>query len=59
MFKIAFNLFVSKGFENMFGITKGQWKVVAVAVVVMLGVMYALTNVDALEDVADKVGLDA
>ncbi len=43
----------------MFGITKGQWKVVAVAVVVMLGVMYALTNVDALEDVADKVGLDA
>lgn len=58
MFKVAFNLFVSKGFENMFGITKNQWKVVAVAVVVMLGVLYALSNVDALEDVAQKVGLD-
>jgi hypothetical protein len=58
MFKIAFNLFISKGFENMFGITKGQWKVVAVAVVVMLGVMYALSNIDALEDVGKKVGLD-
>lgn len=58
MFKIAFNVFVSKGFENMFGISKTQWKVVMVAVVVMLGVMYALSNVDALEDVAEKVGLD-
>lgn len=58
MFKIAFNVFVSKGFENMFGISKAQWKVVMVTVVVMLAVMYALTNVDALEDVAEKVGLD-
>ncbi|WCE29965.1 hypothetical protein [Vibrio sp. SCSIO 43137] len=42
----------------MFGITKSQWKVVAVAVVVMLLVMYAIHNVSALNDVAEKVGLD-
>lgn len=55
---VAFSTFISKGFESMFGITKAQWKVVAVSVVVMLGVMYALANIEALEEVGEKVGLD-
>ena len=59
MFNIAFNLLVSKGIENMFGITKKQWILVAVSVVVMLGVMYALANVDALEKPRKAIGLDS
>ncbi len=55
---VAFSTFISKGFESMFGITKAQWKVVAVATVVILGVMYMLTNVEALEEVGEKVGLN-
>ncbi|EGA65095.1 MULTISPECIES: hypothetical protein [Vibrio oreintalis group] len=58
MWKIGFNTLIGKGFENMFGITKGQWKVVAVAVVVVFALMYAIHNVSALEDVADQIGLD-
>ncbi|WP_070964604.1 hypothetical protein [Vibrio sonorensis] len=58
MIQIAFNLFVSKGLENMFGITKKQWMLVAVAVVMMLIVMYALANVDALEKPRKALGLD-
>ncbi len=55
---VAFSTFICKGFESMFGITKAQWKVVAVATVVILGVMYMLTNVEALEEVGEKVGLN-
>ncbi|WCE30109.1 hypothetical protein [Vibrio sp. SCSIO 43137] len=57
MYEIAFNLFVTKGLENMFGITKPQWKVVGVAVVAMLVVMYALKNVDMLDKPAKEVGV--
>ncbi|WP_162047277.1 hypothetical protein [Vibrio taketomensis] len=58
MTKILFDLLITKGFENMFGVTKKQWMLVAVTVVVMLGVMYALANVDALSPVGEKVGLN-
>ncbi len=59
MIHIAFNLLVSKGLENMFGVTKKQWMLVAVTVVVMLAVMYALANVDALEKPRKALGLDS
>ncbi|MDC5704680.1 hypothetical protein OPW02_08910 [Vibrio europaeus] len=59
MIQIAFNLLVSKGLENMFGVTKKQWMLVAVTVVVMLAVMYALANVDALEKPRKALGLDS
>ncbi len=58
MVQIAFNLLVSKGLENMFGITKKQWLIVAVTIVVMLAVMYALANVDGLEKPRKALGLD-
>ncbi|GAB2650509.1 hypothetical protein [Vibrio panuliri] len=57
MSTILFDLLISKGIENMFGLTKKQWQMISVAVVVMLIVMYALSNVDALKPVKDKVGL--
>lgn len=59
MIPIAFNLLVSKGLENMFGVTKKQWTLVVVTVVVMLAVMYALANVDALEKPRKALGLDS
>ncbi|MDC5711594.1 hypothetical protein OPW13_12510 [Vibrio europaeus] len=43
----------------MFGVTKKQWMLVAVTVVVMLAVMYALANVDALEKPRKALGLDS
>ncbi|MCG9727156.1 hypothetical protein [Vibrio brasiliensis] len=58
MWKIGFNTLIGKGFENMFIISKGQWKVVAVAVVVVFALMYAVHNVSALNGVAEEIGLD-
>lgn len=42
----------------MFGLTKKHWTIVGVTVVVMLVVMGAIANVDALEKPRKSLGLD-
>ncbi|ODS09815.1 hypothetical protein ACRZ5S_14600 [Vibrio scophthalmi] len=42
----------------MFGLTKKHWTIVGVTVVVMLVVMGAIANIDALEKPRKSLGLD-
>ena len=58
MSKILFDLLISKGIENMFSLTKKQMTMIVWIIVLMLAVMWAISNVDALEPVKDKVGLN-
>lgn len=57
MYKILFNVFISEGVRSMPKISKNQWITVGVAVVIVLGLMWAMNNVDAVEDLAEDMGI--